>query len=89
MVFGAGTGLGFLMTVLIPIGFEYGTAISYPADEAAVTGVLECAAEFGSFIMITLVGTFTEVRIVFNMRLMVCLYGSLVMLWVGVQCESK
>eukprot|EP00586_Coscinodiscus_wailesii_P000327 CAMPEP_0172485548 /NCGR_PEP_ID=MMETSP1066-20121228/13617_1 /TAXON_ID=671091 /ORGANISM="Coscinodiscus wailesii, Strain CCMP2513" /LENGTH=90 /DNA_ID=CAMNT_0013250871 /DNA_START=32 /DNA_END=304 /DNA_ORIENTATION=- len=55
VVFGAGTGLGFLMTVLIPIGFEYGTAILYAADEAAVTDVLECAAEFGGFIMITLV----------------------------------
>ena len=47
-------GQDWIFSVLIPISFEYATAILYPTDEAAVTGVLECAAEFGGFIMITL-----------------------------------
>lgn len=44
--------LGFFLTGFMSIGFEYGTAISYPADEAAIAGILNVAAQIGGWILI-------------------------------------
>jgi MFS family permease len=49
----AGCGLAAVNTV----GLDYGTAIMYPADEATVAGVMECAAELFGFVLVTVGGT--------------------------------
>jgi hypothetical protein len=48
----AGCGLAAVNTV----GLDYGTAIVYPADEMAVAGVMECAAELFGFVWVTVGG---------------------------------
>jgi MFS transporter, FLVCR family, feline leukemia virus subgroup C receptor-related protein len=51
------TGLvGCFVTGFMGVGFEYGTAISYPADEAAVAGVMNVAAQIGGFILVAIGG---------------------------------
>jgi MFS family permease len=52
-VVGSGASLAAWNTV----GMEFGTSISYPADEAAVAGVLECAAELLAFVWVTIGGS--------------------------------
>jgi FLVCR family feline leukemia virus subgroup C receptor-related protein len=54
------TMTGFFLGSLITAGFEYGTAISYPADEAAVAGILECSAELFGFVQVTIGGDFSS-----------------------------
>lgn len=48
--------MGFFLTGFITVGFEYGTAISYPADEAAVAGVLNVAAQIGGWVLVMVGG---------------------------------
>jgi len=50
------TGSGWTLAAWNTLGLEFGTALSYPADEAAVAGVLECAAELLGFLFVTLGG---------------------------------
>ena len=38
------------------VGLEFGTALTYPADEAAVAGILECAAELFGFLFVCIGG---------------------------------
>jgi hypothetical protein len=47
------TGSGAAIVAWNTVGLELGTSISYPADEAAVAGILECAAELLGFVWIT------------------------------------
>jgi MFS transporter, FLVCR family, feline leukemia virus subgroup C receptor-related protein len=52
------TGLvGCFITGFMSVGFEYGTAISYPADEAAVAGVMNVAAQIGGWILVAIGGS--------------------------------
>jgi len=48
--------LGFFLTAFISVGFEYGTAISYPADEAAVAGLLNVSAQIGGWVLVCIGG---------------------------------
>ena len=48
--------LGCFLTGFISVGFEYGTAISYPADEAAVAGVMNVAAQIGGWALVAIGG---------------------------------
>ena len=45
---------GFFLTGFISVGFEYGTAIAYPADEAVVAGVMNVAAQIGGWMLVGL-----------------------------------
>jgi MFS family permease len=56
-VIGSGASLAAWNTV----GLELGTSISYPADEAAVAGILECAAELLGFVWVTVGGSLVVV----------------------------
>lgn len=49
-------GSGWTLAAWNTLGLEFGTALTYPADEAAVAGVLECAAELLGFVFVTLGG---------------------------------
>jgi MFS transporter, FLVCR family, feline leukemia virus subgroup C receptor-related protein len=48
---------GFGLAASNTIGLDYGTAVMYPADEAAVAGVMECAAELFGFVWVTMGGS--------------------------------
>ena len=48
---------GFGLAASNTIGLDYGTAMMYPADEAAVAGVMECAAELFGFVWVLMGGT--------------------------------
>jgi sugar phosphate permease len=49
-------GIGFCLAALNTVGLELGTAMTYPASEAAVAGILDCAAELGGFLLVTIGG---------------------------------
>jgi MFS family permease len=46
------TGSGASLAAWNSVGLELGTSISYPADEAAVAGIMECAAELLGFVWV-------------------------------------
>jgi sugar phosphate permease len=50
-------GIGFCLAAFNTVGLELGTAMTYPASEAAVAGILECAAELGGFVLVTIGGS--------------------------------
>jgi MFS family permease len=55
------TGSGATLAAWNTVGLELGTSISYPADEAAVAGILECAAELLGFVWVTVGGSLVVV----------------------------
>jgi MFS family permease len=55
------TGSGASLAAWNTVGLELGTSISYPADEAAVAGILECAAELLGFVWVTVGGSLVVV----------------------------
>lgn len=61
LIFGI-AGAGFSLAAWNTVGLEFGTSISYPADEAAVAGLLECAAELAGFLGVTIGGALIETR---------------------------
>ena len=69
---------GFFLGSLITAGFEFGTAISYPADEAAAAGVLECSAELVGFIQVSIGGFFSKDKSTMNLNYAAFLFSSLV-----------
>jgi len=48
--------VGFCLAAFNTVGFELGTALTYPADEAAVAGLLECTAELCGYLLVTIGG---------------------------------
>lgn len=48
--------VGISLSALMSVGIEFGTALTYPADEAAVYGVLDCTAELSGFVLVTIGG---------------------------------
>lgn len=52
-IFVATCGVGFSLAAMNAAGFEYGTALTYPADEAAVAGILESSSQLAAFIFVT------------------------------------
>lgn len=65
------------------VGLEYGTALTYPADEAAIAGLLECAAELLGFAWVSVGGCMieTEKRIPFVSGLAAIAAVSFLLLW--------
>jgi hypothetical protein len=55
------TGSGASLAAWNTVGLELGTSISYPADEAAVAGILECVAELLAFVWVTVGGSLVVV----------------------------
>lgn len=71
---------GFFLGSLITAGFEYGTAMSYPADEAAIAGVLECSAELFGFVQVSFGGAFlTNNKSTMNLHYTTMLVGCLIL----------
>ena len=59
--FEAVSGIGFCLAALNTVGLELGTAMTYPASEAAVAGILECAAELSGFLLVSIGGSLPSV----------------------------
>ena len=66
-IFSGLTGLS--LASLNTIGFEYGTAISFPSDEAAISGLMECLAELCGFVLVTFGGQIANVNTLFFIML--------------------
>mmetsp|Transcript_1738 Transcript_1738/g.2597 ORF Transcript_1738/g.2597 Transcript_1738/m.2597 type:complete len:426 (+) Transcript_1738:463-1740(+) len=81
--------VGFFLTSLISVGFEYGTAMAYPADEAAVAGVLNCSAQVGGFVLVWVGGALPDVGLLFSCILAATLIVSIFILLFGVTASSK
>lgn len=54
------SGIGFSLTGIISVGFEFGSALCHPANEAAVGGALNCAAQVGGWILNIIGGAFMD-----------------------------
>jgi FLVCR family MFS transporter 7 len=52
-------GISFFLASFMAVGIEFGTALTYPADEGAVYGVLDCTAELTGFFLVTIGGFMT------------------------------
>jgi hypothetical protein len=52
--------LGFFFSSFMSVGIEYGTALTYPADEAAVYGMLDSTGEFVGFLLVSLGGAMSS-----------------------------
>ena len=66
------------------VGIEFGTALMYPADEAAVYGILDSTAELSGFLLVVaLGGAMSRVNMnIPSIGIVVCLVGvALVLLW--------
>lgn len=85
---------GFFLGSLITAGFEYGTAMCYPADEAAIAGVLECSAELFGFLQVSFGGAFSNynkgtMNLHYTTMLMGCLILSGTIFTFFVRADSK
>lgn len=60
-LFLATSGVGFCLAAFNTVGIELGTAMTYPADEAAVAGILECFAELVGSVLVTMGGRLKNV----------------------------
>ena len=45
------------------VGIEFGTALTFPADEAAVYGILDSTGELFGFLLVTLGGAMSHVHL--------------------------
>jgi MFS family permease len=70
---------GFCLASILPVGFEMVTAITYPADEAAVAGILECAAELSGFLLVTLGGKLRQLETLNSVLIAVLILASLLL----------
>ena len=53
-------GMGFFFSSFMSVGIEFGTALTFPADEAAVYGLLDSTGEFSGFLLVTLGGSMSH-----------------------------
>ena len=76
-------GIGFFFSSFMAVGIEFGTALSFPADEAAVYGLLDSTAELFGYLLVTLGGAMSliDFQVAFCCVLLVLLSISLVTLW--------
>jgi MFS family permease len=51
---------GAALSAFNTVGIELGTSMMFPADEAAMAGILESAAELGGFLSVTIGGSITD-----------------------------
>jgi len=71
------------------VGLEFGTALTYPADEAAVGGVLQAFAQFFGFLWVSIGGALIEsVRSAFSALLTFATLLALLLLTVN-RAESR
>ena len=54
------SSIGFCLTGVLSVGFEYGSALCYPSNEAAVGGALNCAAQLGGWMFNIVGGRFMD-----------------------------
>ena len=86
------SGIGFCLVGIISVGFEYGTALCFPANEAVVTGVMNCAAELVGSLMCFLGGTIMDASTTGNTKtlgylIVSVLACSCLLMWKGVTEE--
>jgi hypothetical protein len=78
-------GLGFFFSSFMSVGIEYGTALTYPADEAAVYGMLDSTGELIGFVLVTVGGAMSSHTHYFDVWfcgiLVGCVGVALVILW--------
>lgn len=53
-------GMGFFFASFMTVGIEFGTSLTFPADEAAVYGILDSTGELWGFVLVTLGGTLSR-----------------------------
>lgn len=78
-------GLGFFFSSFMSVAIEYGTALTYPADEAAVYGLLDSTGELVGFLLVTVGGAMSshthQLDVWFCGILVVFVAVALVLLW--------
>ena len=76
-------GLGFCFCAFMTVGMEYATALTFPADEAAVYGILDSTGELCGFFLVLLGGFMSHVDLeVYFCSVMTSLIAiALVVLW--------
>jgi FLVCR family MFS transporter 7 len=73
--------IGFSFSAFMSVGIEFGTALTYPAQEAAVYGVLDSTAELTGFLLVTLGGSMSSSRMDFIGILLATVSIAIVILW--------
>jgi cyanate permease len=73
--------VGFSFSAFMSVGIEFGTALTYPAQEAAVYGVLDSTAELTGFLLVTLGGSMGNSRMEFIAILFATVSIAIVILW--------
>eukprot|EP00977_Amphora_coffeiformis_P018867 scaffold6764_cov169-Amphora_coffeaeformis.AAC.5 len=56
-------GLGFFFASFMSVGIEYGTALTFPADEGAVYGILDSTGELCGFALVMLGGFMSHIEL--------------------------
>jgi len=56
-------GLGFCFCAFMTVGMEYATALTFPADEAAVYGILDSTGELCGFFLVLLGGFMSHIKL--------------------------
>lgn len=76
-------GMGFFFSSFMSVGIEFATALTFPADEAAVYGLLDSTGELSGFLLVTLGGSLSQVNMeVYFCGTLVVLVGmAFIMLW--------
>lgn len=77
------SGMGFFFSSFMAVGIEFGTSLTFPADEAAVYGILDSTGELSGFLLLTLGGALSEHHweVLYCIVLAVLLAFSLFLLW--------
>mmetsp|Transcript_3174 Transcript_3174/g.6567 ORF Transcript_3174/g.6567 Transcript_3174/m.6567 type:complete len:113 (-) Transcript_3174:1381-1719(-) len=65
--------LGFMMTPILPISFEFACEITYPAGEATAGGLLNCGAQLFTIIEVIVVTSVLAWPLWANLVLCFCL----------------
>lgn len=81
-------GMAFFLSSFMSVGIEFGTALTFPADEAAVYGVLDSTAEMTGFLFVTLGGTLGKVETGYIVFLLCIMMLSFLLLW-SIRGESR
>lgn len=54
-------GMGFFLSAFLAVGIEFGAALTFPADEAAVYSLLDSGGELFSVLLISLGGAMSDI----------------------------
>ena len=81
--------LGFFMTGLLPVGFEFATELTYPESEGTTTGILNAVVQMFGILITNLYGllltyenqmcanTFLSVVLVIGLMITLCIKSNL------------